>query len=61
VTSAWRANISPALHEATPVTEAYRQGQNRFTGRIDEVTVELKDLQSFGRIDPLGPPPPESA
>ena len=29
--------------EATPVTEAYKEGDNRFTGKIGKVTVTLKD------------------
>ena len=28
--------------EATPVTEDYAEGDNKFTGRIESVTVELK-------------------
>ena len=28
--------------EATPVTEDYREGDNKFTGKIVRVTVELK-------------------
>ena len=26
----------------TPVTEEYKEGDNKFTGKIDKVTVELK-------------------
>ncbi len=29
------------IDEATPVTEAYAEGDNAFTGRIEKVTVEL--------------------
>jgi hypothetical protein len=28
--------------EATNVTEDYKEGDNRFTGKIDKVTVEVK-------------------
>ena len=30
------------VDHATPVTEAYKEGDNEFTGRIGKVTVELK-------------------
>ena len=30
------------VDEATPVTEAYKEGDNAFTGKIEKVTVELK-------------------
>ena len=30
------------VDEATPVTDAYKEGDNRFTGRIHKVTVEVK-------------------
>ena len=30
------------VDEATPVTDAYKEGDNRFTGKIHKVTVEVK-------------------
>lgn len=30
------------IDEATPVTEDYEEGRNKFTGRIEKVTVEVK-------------------
>lgn len=30
------------VDEATPVTEEYQEGDNRFNGKIHEVTIELK-------------------
>ena len=30
------------VDEATPVTEAYKERHNKFTGKIEKVTIELK-------------------
>jgi hypothetical protein len=30
------------VDEATPVTDAYQEGDNRFTGKVHKVTVEVK-------------------
>ena len=30
------------LDNATPVTDEYKEGDNKFTGKIEKVTVELK-------------------
>jgi hypothetical protein len=30
------------VDEGTPVTDAYKEGDNRFTGTIHRVTVEVK-------------------
>jgi hypothetical protein len=30
------------VEEATPVTDAYKEGDNRFAGKIHKVTVEVK-------------------
>ncbi|MEC4747051.1 arylsulfatase [Methylomicrobium sp. Wu6] len=32
------------VDESTPVTEAYKEGDNRFTGKVDKVTVALKEM-----------------
>jgi arylsulfatase A-like enzyme len=32
--------------DATPVTEDYKEGDNKFTGKIHKVTIELKDMKA---------------
>ena len=32
------------MDEGTPVTEDYKEGNNKFTGKIHSVTVELKEI-----------------
>ena len=34
--------IDVGTDNETPVTDAYKEGDNRFTGKIGKVTVELK-------------------
>ena len=34
------------VDEGTPVTEGYKKGNNKFTGKIQRVTIDLKDVQS---------------
>lgn len=32
--------------DGTPVTEDYKEGNNKFTGRINSVTIELKEMKT---------------
>ena len=34
------------VDEATPVTEDYKEGNNKFTGKINSVTIDLKDMKA---------------
>jgi arylsulfatase len=34
--------------DATPVTEDYKEGHNKFTGTIHKVTIELKEMKTAG-------------
>ena len=34
------------MDEGTPVTEDYQEGDNRFTGTIHKVTIDLKELKA---------------
>jgi len=34
------------VDEATPVTEDYKEGNNKFTGKISSVTIDLKDMKA---------------
>jgi arylsulfatase len=34
------------VDEATPVTEDYKEGNNKFTGRINSVTIDLKEMKA---------------
>ena len=34
------------VDEGTPVTEDYKQHENRFTGKIQKVTIELKETRA---------------
>jgi arylsulfatase A-like enzyme len=38
------------VDEATNVTDAYKEGDNRFTGRISKVTIELRDARAQAAI-----------
>jgi arylsulfatase len=34
------------MDEATPVTEDYKEGNNKFTGKINSVTIDLKEMKA---------------
>ncbi len=34
------------VDEGTPVTEDYKEGNNKFTGTINKVTIELKEMKA---------------
>ena len=34
------------MDEGTPVTEDYKERDNKFTGKIDKVTIELKEMKT---------------
>ena len=34
------------VDEGTPVTEDYKEGNNKFTGTIQKVTIELKEMKA---------------
>lgn len=36
------------VDEGTPVTEDYKARDNKFTGKIHKVTIELKELKTAG-------------
>jgi arylsulfatase len=37
------------VDEGTPVTKAYKERNNKFTGKIHKVTIELKDMKTVDR------------
>lgn len=36
------------MDEGTPVTEEYKEHDNKFTGKIASITIELRDLKTAG-------------
>jgi hypothetical protein len=34
------------MDEATPVTEDYKEGDNKFTGKISSVMIDLKEMKA---------------
>ncbi|HXC66044.1 MAG TPA: hypothetical protein VN638_01420, partial [Nitrospiraceae bacterium] len=34
------------MDEGTPVTEDYKEGDNKFTGRINSITIDLKEMKA---------------
>ena len=34
------------MDDDTPVTDDYKEGDNKFTGKIDKVTIELKEMKT---------------
>ena len=34
------------VDEGTPVTEDYKEGNNKFTGKINSVTIDLKEMKA---------------
>ena len=34
------------MDDATPVTEDYKEGDNKFTGKINSVTIDLKEMKA---------------
>ena len=34
------------VDEGTPVTEDYKEGNNKFTGKIQKVTIDLKEMKA---------------
>jgi arylsulfatase len=34
------------VDEGTPVTEDYKVGNNKFTGKIEKVTIDLKEMKA---------------
>jgi arylsulfatase len=39
------------MDEGTPVTEDYKEGDNKFTGTINKVTIELKEVKAASAED----------
>ena len=39
------------VDDGTPVTEDYKEGNNKFTGKIHKVTIDLKDIKAAERQD----------
>ena len=37
--------------DATPVTEDYLEGDNAFTGTIDRITIDLKEMKAADKVE----------